>query len=187
MSEDQKKRKSDSKFLEHANFLQVMKPSNAHLLRRPGAGLSEAAGNVEALLKTLDFPGSEAFQGLRDAFTEGGEDFEAALATLNSYGKEKCDAEKYRAAAEEAFKFLAEHRDALEAGAVAGMAVHGRAYLGCASLRQLLVCAREPQWWAESLPDAWGETKEVKQWLKTKEQRPHVCSAWEALGSEGGG
>ena len=177
ISEDAKKRKPDSKFLDHANFRQLMKASNTHLLRRAGTGLSETAGNIEALVKTFDFPGSEAFQGLLQAFGEGGEELEASLAVLNSYGKEKSDAGEYKEAVEKVFDFLRENHDALEAGAMAGMAVHGRAYLGCASLRQLLVCAQEPEWWAESMPESWAETKEVKHWMKKPKSKERMYAA----------
>ncbi|CAK0883131.1 unnamed protein product [Prorocentrum cordatum] len=120
VAENKKQRKSDMKMLDDENLLKLLTPSNAHLLRRVGTGLSETAGNIEALIK--------------------------ALATINSFGKAKFTAEDYSKAFDTVATFIKENEEALEKGSIAGMVMHGRGYLGACALRQLIVCVKHPEW-----------------------------------------
>eukprot|EP00959_Pyramimonas_sp_CCMP1952_P356744 7470564-Pyramimonas_sp.AAC.1 len=61
------------KMLDDENMLKLLTPSNAHLLRRVGTGLSEAAGNIEALIKVAQCTENRALVAMIKAIDDAGD------------------------------------------------------------------------------------------------------------------
>ena len=181
---DKKQRKSDGKMLDDENMMKLLTPSNAHLLRRVGTGLSEAAGNVEALIKVAQCKENRALAAMLKAIDQAGEDLQEALGAINSFDKKKLTAEEYAKAFDTVATFIKENEEALEKGSIAGMAMHGRSYLGSCALRQLVVCVKNPDWWSENIPESLSDSKTLAQWKKKPKDKKRMNAAMGALMEE---
>ena len=179
-----KKNMADDVFLGPKNLKALLTPDVSHLLRRPGVGLSEIAGSVQAGIDVLGQLENAGFADIRDLFAAGGDGLAKAWKTLNTEGKEQREAADVEEAFGVVFNFLTDNRDTLRDLVVKATIASARAYLMGASLLQLQAAVDDPEWWAEKVPTSTSECPELELWQKKPKDARRLAKAMGALVEE---
>ena len=179
---DAKRSMSDDLFLGTKHLKTLLTADSSHLLRRPGVGISEAAGSVQAGVDVLRALADVELEEFASIFQDP--DFNTALAQLNTTDTSvQHDSKDLRAAVALVFKKLAKTprlADLLTKVTIAS----SRLYLMGAALLPLVVCASDPAWWVSHIPDTVSDSATVKAWRKQSEDTSRMHKALATLLTE---
>ena len=175
---------ADDVFLGRKNLKKLLSPDTSHLLRRPGVGVSEIAGSVQAGLDVLQNFDDAGFLDLRAMFDAGGEELAQAWKTINTEGKEQRKAAEVEEAFKVVFGFLSDSAEPIQESLVKATVAAARTYLMGASLLQLQAAVTDLDWWAESVPSAASECPELEKWQKKPQDVQRLAKAMGALVEE---
>jgi hypothetical protein len=158
------KRKNDQQMLEPAAMRAHMSWDSAHLCRRPGVGLSEAAGSMEVLAELLEQ--KPDFDDLKILLEDA--DVKSALAEINLEKDRDRDrpVDDLAESLQALLRKLKTDSDA-RAAAVSAAIYGSRLYVGAMQFLQAASMASAPSEWVEwihaELPGA--GSKAVKKWI----------------------
>ena len=171
------KRQDDFTYLSTKELKKRLTSDDHHLLRRPGVGLSEAAGAIQAgsdvldNLKQLDFGGLEKIL-LDSAIVE-------ALHTLNTLDEK--GGQREQSALTSALRTLHEKLvvadNNLEKLAVKATVAASRLYVMGAHLLPFLAAMGDPAWWQQKLPAELLESDRGSKWRATPSDPQRLLSA----------
>ena len=154
---------ADDAYLAQKNLKRLLSADNSHLLRRPGVGLSEAAGSLQAGAAALAAAADLDLRPLRDVLNKSS--VQAALAVLNTTDTSVTERDaKTLAGAVEALREELLAVDDVEELAVKNTIFASRTYLLGVHLLPLLVCLTAPDWWADQIPASLSENKKFLAW-----------------------
>lgn len=159
---------NDQAFLSAQHMQGHMSASTAHLVRRPGVGLSEIMGSAQsglAILKQLqDEPDEVGLERMLAMFDDAGEPVKAAMKYLdksNDMVRQKAETEKHIGV----IMNFAKYNNAGLHDVAANCAIAAsRMYVAAMSMLQLTSAVQNPQWWAEGVPHSLSQHKDVAGW-----------------------
>ncbi len=154
---------ADDAFLSHKNLKRLLSTENTHLLRRPGVGLSEAAGSIQAGAATLEAVKELDLRPLAQVLAKT--EVQKALAVLNT--TDPSVTERGAGVLAEAIDALCQEfakAEDLEEQAIKCTIFASRTYLLGTHLLALLTCLQDPAWWAEQIPENISENKKLHAW-----------------------
>ena len=179
------KKKNDFQMLEPAAVRSHMDWGSAHLCRRPGIGMSEAAGSLQVLgdLLTDGFPKLDL-----DDLTEflADEELTSALAEINvqndrSVGRSTGElAESVHTMLRKLVKGGSQAREAAARACVFG----SRLYVGSLQFLQMHALATAPAEWKEWVHPDLANAKAVKKWIERPKDREAMSLALATLMTE---
>ena len=173
---------NDFAFLGSKCMKALLTRDNHHLLRRPGVGLSEAAGSLQA--------GADVLKNLMDLDITvlqtvlGEEEVAKALRVLNTLDSDPT-VERAPKALQAAVSTLAERLTAekgLEAAAIKVTIMASRLYLFGMQLLPLLHGFSDPSWWAEAIPETGN--KALRAWQASSQSRSKMAKALASMVTE---
>lgn len=170
---------NDFAFLSRKNLKQMLGPQNTHLLRRPGVGLSEAAGTLQAgagVLRSLD---GLNLAKLADALASP--EVATALQALNTLDASvERDAPGLVAAVERLEKAFVKKPEVEEA-AIKLTILGSRLYLCGVHLLPLMAALGDPEWWGGQVPEGLSVNKRFRAWKADPGDRKKMRAAAAAL------
>ncbi|CAE7336934.1 unnamed protein product [Symbiodinium sp. CCMP2592] len=179
---DAKRNISDDLFLGTKHLKALLTADSTHVLRRPGVGISEAAGSVQAGVDVLGALADVELEELASIFHDP--DFNAALAQLNTTDTSaQHDNKDLRAAVALLFKKLTKTPRLAELVTKVTIA-SSRLHLMGTALLPLLVCASDPAWWVSHIPDTVSDSANVKAWRKHSNDTSRMHKALATLLTE---
>ena len=170
---------NDFAYLAQKHLQQLVSSENHHLLRRPGIGLSEAAGTLQAGSSILQNFGKLSLDSLRDAL--GTDGVQAALQILNTLDT---TAETKRESAVEALTALEDafrKKPELEEAAIKMTIMASRLYLLGVHLLPLIAGLNNPEWWGTQVPAKASSSKKFQAWKEDPSNRKKMKAALAAL------
>ena len=180
---DSKKPMDDITFLSGKQLKKVLGPQNHHLLRRPGVGLSEAAGSIQSGADVASNISGVDFGGLASKLCDA--EVASALQVLNTLDT---DADHSAAKVAESLQVLSQKlcdkNGDFEEMVVKATVATSRLYLAGTHLLVLLQCLKDPEWWCSQVPTAISEHKHVKAWQASPADAKKMGKAMAALLSE---
>ena len=179
---DTKRSLADDVFLGSRNLKKLLTPDSSHLLRRPGVGVSEAAGSVQAGVDVLKQLVDVELEELASFFQDPG--LQAALSQLNTHDANAQHEQKEMRAA---MATLAEKLTAtprMEELATKLTIASSRLYLMGTALLPLLVCMSDPDWWVANIPESASDSKYLQEWRKHGKDATKMHKAVAALLAE---
>ena len=170
---------NDFAYLSQKNLQQIVTPENHHLLRRPGVGLSEAAGTLQAGSSILKNFEKLNMDSLRDALgTDGVQGALQVLNTLDTSAETKQEtAIEALTAMEEAFRKKPE----LEEAAIKMTIMASRLFLLGVHLLPLMAGFNNPEWWGAQVPAKASSGKKFQAWKVETSNRKKMKAALAAL------
>ena len=175
----EKTKMNDFNFLAHKNLKKLVTPQNHHLLRRPGVGISEAAGTLKVgtdmlgQMENLDIEPLTAALG-KDAVQE-------ALQVLNTMD---ATVERPRDELVKALSVLEKtfaETPAMEESAIKLTVMASRLYLLGMHLLPLLAGLSDPQWWGSQVPESLSSSKKFQAWKADPGDRKKMKAALATL------
>ena len=179
---DVKRSLSDDVFLGPKNLKKLLTPDSTHLLRRPGVGVSEAVGSVQAGLDVLGALADVELEELATILKD--DNVHAALAQLNTHdGSAQHTQKELRAAMATLVDKLAS-APRLEELATKLTIASSRLYLMGTALLPLLLCTSDPKWWVSNIPEGASDSAYLQEWRKKGNEPTRMQKAVAALLSE---
>eukprot|EP00435_Cladocopium_sp_Y103_P025548 s4273_g6.t1 len=172
----------DVSFLGTKNLKKVLSAHNSHLLRRPGIGLSEAAGSVQAGADVLGNIDAVNFAEVGAALEQ--KEVKEALQVLNTLDTNAEHSETLVAGALKALHAELCNKPELGEALVKVTVGASRLYLCGAHLLPLLTCLKNPEWWCEALPQAASDHKRVQAWRDSPHDKQKMFKALAAMVTE---
>ena len=178
----------DDAFLKRDRVVKELTRDNAHIMRRPGTGLSELVGSLphgyEILREMVDHFERVGVAELHEAFMKGGEELETALRTLNTYDRKDGKAKDYEEAFMKIHDWLMADKNKMWDSAARCCIASARLYLTSTSLLQLMAAISKPSHWAEQVPDELSEHKAFKKWKTDPKSLEKMAKAMGQLMAE---
>ena len=180
VKDQHQKKLDDASFLGHKNLKKMLGPENHHLVRRPGVGLSEAAGSIAAGAAVAESLNTIDWEALKTALGS----ITAELQVINTLDATVEHSEKRMAEALEAIlkKFCGD--PGVEENAIKATIAGSRLFLMRAHLLPLMTALGAPGWWAENIPDALSEHSRFKAWKKNPKGKAKMFKGLAALLAE---
>ena len=176
------KKVDDVSFLSPKHLKEMLGPHNSHLVRRPGIGLSETAGSVQAGADVLQNRAALDFVAVAQALEK--KDVADALQALNTLDPSVEHTEEAVAAALATLHSELCGNAAVEEALVKVTVAASRLYLLGMNLLPLLVCMKHPGWWTEKLPDGASDHKKVRAWRADPKDKQKMFRALAAMVQE---
>ena len=171
---------NDFAFLGGKSLKALLTRDNHHLLRRPGVGLSEAAGSLQAgadvLQNLMDLDISILQQVLQE------EQVVAALRLLNTLDPSVERAPKDLQGAVATLAETLTGVEGVEEAAIKVTIMASRLYLFGMQLLPLLHGFSDPGWWAEAIPET--SNKALRSWQAAPTSKSKMAKALAAMVSE---
>ena len=176
---DVKRSLSDDVFLGPKNLKKLLTPDSTHLLRRPGVGVSEAVGSVQAGLDVLGALADVELEELATIFQD--DNLHAALAQLNTHdGSAQHTQKALRAAMATLVDKLASAPRLQELVTKLTIA-SSRLYLMGTALLPLLLCTSDPEWWVTNIPEGASDSTYLQEWRRKGNDPARMQKAVAAL------
>ena len=176
---DVKRSLSDDVFLGPKNLKKLLTPDSTHLLRRPGVGVSEAVGSVQAGLDVLGALADVELEELATIFKD--DTLHAALAQLNTHdGSAQHTQKELRAAMATLVDKLAS-APRLEELVTKLTIASSRLYLMGTALLPLLLCTSDPEWWVANIPEGASDSTYLQEWRRKGKDADRMQKAVAAL------
>ncbi|CAE7905536.1 unnamed protein product [Symbiodinium sp. KB8] len=176
---DSKRSASDDVFLAAKSLKSLLTPDSTHLLRRPGVGVSEAAGSIQAGADVLGSLPDIELDVLAGIFQEP--ELQGALAQLNTVDSSvQHDSKDVRAAVAVVFDVLSRTPRLKELAQKLTIA-SSRLYLMGTALLPLLLCAEDPAWWVSQIPEGVSDSASVRDWRKKGKDETKMQKAIAAM------
>lgn len=176
----EKQKVNDFALLQSRNLKKLVGNGNHHLLRRPGVGLSEAAGTLQAAASVVKNMKNLARQPLEKLLSDGA--VADALQMLNTL---KSTEERNAGKLEKAFVALQKAIEAggkqLEESVIKATIMASRLYLCGIHLLPLAACMDDPDWWCNNVPDSLSENKKFHSWKEAPGSKNKMVKALAAL------
>ena len=176
----QKNKPSDKTIVGKDYVKKCLNVDSCHLLRRPGVGLSEAAGSISsgvAVLESGDI--KEAGFDLFKDLMHGDHQFVEALKIINTGDKKK----KSKSELKRAIEILCQHlqdkkkfKAFMEAAGKMAIA-SSRLYIASMHALQLAVLFKDPSFWSEGIPENTTQEADLQAWKDDPEDRDCMISA----------
>ena len=180
---DSKKPMDDITFLSGKQLKKMLGPQNHHLLRRPGVGLSEAAGSIQSGADVASNISGVDFGGLASKLCDA--EVASALQVLNTLDTEADhSAAKVAESLQVLSQKLCDKNVDFEEMVVKATVATSRLYLAGTHLLVLLQCLKDPEWWCSLVPKTISEHKRVKAWQGSPADAKKMGKAMAALLSE---
>ena len=174
-----KAKMNDFAFLAARNLKKLVTNQNHHLLRRPGVGISEAAGTLQAGANTL-----ENFKDLKVepvAALLADSNGKEALTTLNTMDTTATrDLAAIAEAIETLQKAMGKSKE-LEEAAIKMTIMASRLYLLGVHLLPLRAGLLDPEWWAEQVPESLSANRKFQAWRASPADKSKMQRALAAL------
>ena len=177
------KKMSDTQILEPAAMRMKMDPSNCHIMRRPGIGLSEAAGSMQCLAEMVEALQTNGLQADAIIAFLGDPSVQEALSALN-FNLEDAERAPLRTYTKlwELFEAIkTPEGEAAVAAARTVAAVGSRLYVCGLQLVQVHAVAKKPGEWADKVPRTVSEDKKVHAWFEDPRNKETMMTALAAL------
>ena len=176
---DVKRSLSDDVFLGPKNLKKLLTPDSTHLLRRPGVGVSEAVGSVQAGLDVLGALADVELEELAAIFKD--DNLHTALAQLNTHdGSAQHTQKELRAAMATLVDKLAS-APRLEELVTKLTIASSRLYLMGTALLPLLLCTSDPEWWVTNIPEGASDSTYLQEWRRKGNDPARMQKAVAAL------
>ena len=176
---DVKRSLSDDVFLGPKNLKKLLTPDSTHLLRRPGVGVSEAVGSVQAGLDVLGALADVELEELASILQD--DNLHAALAQLNTHdGSAQHTQKELRAAMATLVDKLAS-APRLEELVTKLTIASSRLYLMGTALLPLLLCTSDPEWWVTNIPEGASDSTYLQEWRRKGNDPTRMQKAVAAL------
>ena len=177
------KKKSDIQILDPAALRSKMDPSNCHIVRRPGIGLSEGAGSLQCLREMAEAIQTGGLQSDPIVAFLSDPAVESALAALNfnipdaERSKEKTGEKLW-----ELFEALKSPAGEDAVAAARTVAVAGsRLYVCALQLLQVHAMAKKPAEWADAVPRTTTESRKAHAWFQEPRNEEVMYEALAAM------
>ena len=177
------KKMSDTQILEPAAMRMKMDPSNCHIMRRPGIGLSEAAGSMQCLAEMVEALQTNGLQADAIIAFLGDPSVQEALSALN-FNLEDAERAPLRTYTKlwELFEAIKSPEGEAAVAAARTVAVVGsRLYVCGLQLVQVHAVAKKPGEWADKVPRTVSEDKKVHAWFEDPRNKETMMTALAAL------
>ncbi|CAK9073573.1 unnamed protein product [Durusdinium trenchii] len=173
---DSKHKVDDFTFLSKKHLRRTLSAENHHLLRRPGVGLSEAAGSIAAGADVLAKMDKVAWEKL--ATVLGG--LRGELQALNTLDASVDRSEEILVAALTSLRSSLTGPDVEEVAIQAAIA-GSRLFLMSAHLLPLAAALGDPSWWGGHVPDTLSDHKRFAAWKRDPGDSDKMLRAMAAL------
>eukprot|EP00438_Fugacium_kawagutii_P027826 Skav211734 [mRNA] locus=scaffold1682:111102:112649:+ [translate_table: standard] len=177
-----KSKVNDYALLSERNLKKTVSNQNCHLLRRPGVGLSETAGTLQAGANALAHADDFSMKALTKLLNEP--KVAEALRTLNTMDQAGTRDEKSLADAVKVLQTAVCDDPEVEEAAIKMTILASRLYLLGIHLLPLRTCFMDPTWWAEQIPESLSENKKFTAWKKSPGDPAKMRKALAALVQE---
>ena len=181
---DRKKdKRTDAEILSESALQKDLTAGNAHMVRRPGIGISEAMASTRAgvdimkvMLNNWDTLQPEK---IVDIFTD--DEVSAALQALDFSADVDRDVDNTAEALQTMMDFIAENADMLLEKLPQLAIIGSRMYLCSVHFLMFMTCVRKPKKWAAKIPDNLSDAKSFKKWLNAKGDKEKMVQALAGL------
>lgn len=174
-----KAKMNDFAFLTARNLKKLVTNQNHHLLRRPGVGISEAAGTLQAGANTLENMKDLTVESVTALLADN--DVKEALTTLNTMDTTAArDAAAIAEAIETVQKAIGKSKE-LEEAAIKMTIMASRLYLLGVHLLPLRAGLLDPEWWAEQVPESLSTNRKFQAWKASPSDKSKMQRALAAL------
>ena len=180
------KKANDRDLLSKHKLHAALSASNSHIIRRPGVGISEAAGSIQhgmaACAATYGSTGN-ATNGIVELFDLVNNDSELAYALqiLDTTSGEHHKGEEYATAVGTLFKFLTKSNDSVLDNAAKVAIFASRMYTMAMAFLQLAPMLADPALWAQQVPGANSDHPSMAQWKANPEDIAKMSRAIAAM------
>lgn len=172
----------DVSFLSQKYLKRTLGKNNSHLLRRPGVGLSEAAGSVQSGTGVLQNFAQLDVQAVAKALED--DEVVKALRVLNTLDEAADHSPADVAAALDTLRAQICGNAGLEDALIKITVAASRLYLAGTHLLPLLAGLQDPAWWCENLPEGASKHKRVQAWRESPGDRKKMHKALGAMVAE---